>query len=248
MMRIIMSPNDRPFGHAEWDAVQQLLPPAFIAGARRFHRWRGAQGYLIARLLVRIALREAGTGASRLDDWRVTALGRPFLPGWFDFSIAHCDGIVVLATARPGRIGIDVEPLRRPFPMTVVSAVFDPIERWRVDTATAPEREAVRIWTVKEAVLKAMGRGLTAATMPVDDGRTNLTYDGTDWSIRTMTVGGDLRGHGPGDFVVTVASDGPVGTADGELQPLPIAWTDLLEQHGPVRHHREGSGVAELCP
>ena len=239
-MRISMSANDRPFGPVEWDAVQRLLPTRFIADAGRFRRWHDAQAHLIARLLVRRALH--GADPSRLDDWRVSPLGRPFLPGWFDFSISHCDGIVVVATALRGRIGVDVEPVRRPFPMAVVNAVFDPIERRRVDAAAEPVRKAVRIWTVKEAVLKAMGEGLSAATMPVDEGRTTLAYSGTDWTIRTMTVGNDVSG----DFVVTVASDAPEGIGDGEPHPRLIAWTDLLERQG-VARRQAGTTAAVHC-
>jgi phosphopantetheinyl transferase len=68
---------------------------------------------------------------------RYTALGKPYAPGFPEFSISHSGAWVVCALAGVGKIGIDVETV--------------PVDSRRAALAT---------WTAKEATLKAAGARL----------------------------------------------------------------------------------------
>lgn len=95
--------------------------------------------------------------------------GRPYLectPGNRPaiFSLSHSHDIISIAISSSGPLGIDVECLR---PGTdkdaIVRRFFKPVEREAWDRLPAGAREAafLRLWTRKEAVLKALGLGLT---------------------------------------------------------------------------------------
>lgn len=145
------------------------------AAAERFHSEGDRRQYRLAHVLVRRALSlETGVPEADLDIAR-SALGRPYLcppPGGFpcgaqhlDFNLSHTEGVSALAVTRHGRVGIDVERPSRiagPGPETVAAAFADEErqELRALGEGRARERAATRLWTPKEAHVKARGIGL----------------------------------------------------------------------------------------
>ncbi|MCX7899762.1 MAG: 4'-phosphopantetheinyl transferase superfamily protein [Methylocystis sp.] len=102
-------------------------------------------------------------------DWRFAAgaHGKPYLvdaPIDLRFSLSHTRGMVAVAIAKGAEIGVDVEGPRG------VSDAMKLAERYFTTPEVAllrdtPEGDArreifLRIWTLKEAVIKAVGEGL----------------------------------------------------------------------------------------
>lgn len=89
--------------------------------------------------------------------------GKPELRGSpLSFSVSHRDDRALLAVAAQGRLGVDLEA-RRPLPeLDGICAMLHPAERTLIAQASASEHEDLfyRIWTRKEAALKAVGTGL----------------------------------------------------------------------------------------
>jgi len=79
------------------------------------------------------------------------------------FSVSHSGSHGLLAFAREGRIGVDVEEraLRRDLD-ALIAAVLAPDERAVLASTTGHHRAArfYDFWTIKEALLKALGTGL----------------------------------------------------------------------------------------
>ena len=91
--------------------------------------------------------------------------GKPEAPGVF-FSLSHSGGCALLAMS-DGDVGADLERLR-PAPMRTAGRVFAPEE---LDWLAAGEDGDARfftLWTLKEALLKAAGRGLTQPLQEVN--------------------------------------------------------------------------------
>jgi 4'-phosphopantetheinyl transferase len=80
-----------------------------------------------------------------------------------NFNVAHTPGMVVLAVGRVARIGVDVEASdKKRVPLSVARRYFSEREVAALD-ALAPEarpQRFLRLWTLKEAYLKAVGAGL----------------------------------------------------------------------------------------
>ncbi|WP_156755326.1 4'-phosphopantetheinyl transferase family protein [Actinokineospora pegani] len=91
-----------------------------------------------------------------------------------DVSLAHTGGVVAAAVSVAGRVGVDVEPLGRDLGAAGDRA-FHP-EECRADP--------VRGWTVKEAVAKAVGRGLLLDLRTV---RADAPPPG--WRVRSEAIG-----------------------------------------------------------
>ncbi len=133
--------------------------------AREIDRMAGlTQGprrdFLASRWLIRQALAAAsGHQASQCQP----VDGRPELsawpPGWC-LSVSHSGGLAGCAVAAGTPLGLDIEPLtRRPHWQKVVNRWFSSQEQaWLI-----PDDDAeafLTVWTLKEAWLKATGRGI----------------------------------------------------------------------------------------
>ena len=98
----------------------------------------------------------------------IDSMGKPMLAApWQDlhFNLSHCDGLAVVALSRDAPVGIDIECETRAASLVECETTFcHPAE-----ISSLPPKEADRaialldIWTAKEALLKAVGTGLTTA-------------------------------------------------------------------------------------
>jgi 4'-phosphopantetheinyl transferase len=136
------------------------------AGSFRFDHDRTdfiAAHALLRRMLASHLLRPA-------PQWRfcVGEFGKPRIAEQFrlpdvDVSLAHTRGLVAAALVTHGTIGVDVEkidPAKADF--AVAHNYFAPAEIEILGTTVASERATCffRLWTLKEAYLKAIGTGL----------------------------------------------------------------------------------------
>jgi len=80
------------------------------------------------------------------------------------FNITHCTGLVACAVSHHTPIGIDAEPLTRGDQvLEVMKRVFTPSECARLNAhpPAQKQRAAIELWTLKEAVMKECGKGMT---------------------------------------------------------------------------------------
>src|ERR1700730_16917367 len=148
---------------------RELLSESERVRWRRFVARDAQLQYIVSRALIRTTLsRYFEVPAS---SWRFATdgYGRPHIdaPDEFrhlQFNISHATGLVACALARVREIGIDVENIRRDLAFDdLARAVFSPIEASHF-LQSAPElrREVFfSYWTLKEAYIKARGRGLS---------------------------------------------------------------------------------------
>ncbi len=135
-------------------------------GSFRFPEDRDA--FLIGRSLIRGLLSRLLGVRSAEVPVTVGPHGRPGLspgahPGGLSFNVSHTRGVLGFAVAR-SVVGLDVERFRRdPDPLAIGRQVFSP-EELAVLAALPPDAQRLRfrrLWTLKEAYLKARGTGLT---------------------------------------------------------------------------------------
>ncbi|HUB89908.1 MAG TPA: 4'-phosphopantetheinyl transferase superfamily protein [Dyella sp.] len=129
--------------------------------------------------------------------------GRPELAEPLDrslqFNWSHSGDTALIAVARGCAPGIDIEQLRaRPRAMQLAGRFFHPEEvaALKALDASAQQQAFLRLWTSKEAVLKAMGRGIAFGldrlrlTVPPAPSRL-LWLDGDDaslWQVHALAA------------------------------------------------------------
>lgn len=137
------------------------LDPSERARYQRFSHALSAHVYLATRVVVRTVLSRALGVAPAALAFERDALGRPTLRDHaLSFSLANGPSFV-LCTLAPTPHGVDAEPLDRAEALLgMQSTIYSDDERAHLARCAEPRADAVLLWTLKEAYLKARGIGL----------------------------------------------------------------------------------------
>jgi 4'-phosphopantetheinyl transferase len=156
-----------------WDRWTTLIDEAERARAAGFVHDRDRHQFIAAHTLLRVLLqRFAGQPAGT---WRFVtgSHGKPSLHpdhglGQLAFNISHTRGAVACAMALGHTIGVDIEDVgRSERTLEIAETYFAPAELALLRAAPAAAQPAlfIRLWTLKEAYIKAHGDGLS---LPLD--------------------------------------------------------------------------------
>lgn len=158
------------------DATQLAwLSPRERARGDRFHFEHHRRRFLAAHCALRDTLsRHTGLPPSSLQ-FIENPFGKPLLAGLPDcqFNLSHSDDLALVAISDTGPVGVDIEMLR---PMrdalSLAEANFSASEYSEFLAVEARARDEVflRVWTRKEACLKAIGIGLSQQPSSIDVG------------------------------------------------------------------------------
>jgi 4'-phosphopantetheinyl transferase len=151
---------------APWASV---LDDAERDRARRFIQPRNRVEYRAAHVLARQALAAATGHPPAAFRFEAGAHGKPTAwigaaPAGIHFNLSHTTGAVALAVA-PFELGFDIELIDRTVDQGVADRYFCPPEIAWLNSLPPPERDEgfIRLWTLKEAFIKATGSGLSQA-------------------------------------------------------------------------------------
>lgn len=217
---------------APWRA---LLDATEQARADRFVFARHRVQYIAAHALVRTALSSIMPHAPP-SDWRLVAgnNGKPIAylgetPAPLSFNLSHTDGLVGVAavTSADHALGFDLEALDRKVTLDIADRYFRPEEiAWLRSLPEHSRSEGfLRLWTLKEAFIKATGAGLSqdlaAFWFSVEPPRIHFTpalpERDEDWHFEQQVI--------TGRFVASVGLHAP-GT------PIAATWTEVTPDQG----------------
>ena len=202
--------------HAVHTSLVATLSPTERARAARYHDAEAARRFSVARgWLRRVLAGELGTAPAAVPISHGS--GKPRLSGLAGpcFNLSHAGELAVVAVA-DREVGVDIEPtdvgagLLHAVPLACtpseVAALDRLLPRLRVEAF-------LRLWTAKEAYLKARGVGLTVAPdaveidklpgpwsvralQPADGYVGAVAAEGTDWTVelRSATEGASMVG------------------------------------------------------
>lgn len=148
------------------------------------HRFRWSVG----RGLLREALGRAAGCPAREVVFGYGGHGKPTLANdpSLRFNLSHSGGLALLALSRSGEVGVDVELPRARRTDDLARRYFAPGEQQRLFSIVDPAVRAdafFRLWTCKEAFLKATGEGLSRSLRSYE-----IEADGLDGSAAPWTV------------------------------------------------------------
>lgn len=189
-----------------WDVLERTVAREELDRAARFVHDIDARRHILGRGIVRLLLGPLlGIDAGAIC-FTTSGLGKPLLEDGPSFSISHSGDYVLVALAAEGRLGADVEairPLRNLPSLARTSFGADEYEH----VMGLPEAERLlpffRTWTRKEAILKALGCGLSglsniSVSAEPDVENALLRLDDPDerideWTIRPLAIGPDAE-------------------------------------------------------
>jgi len=201
------------------------LSPDEYLRARRMGHQEVRNQFIVGRTVLRELLAERLSVAPRDVEVALDKQGRPYLEGHESraFSISHSGPYIAIALGWGyGTIGVDIERFRADLPARRLARRFFEPEAAAavVDSPNEAEIEIfLRYWTVKEAVLKALGTGLRTPLRQVEieadlewtEGRCSLaSCSSQNWTF--------FQWRREGTWVLSLALEGKVLAPRPELQ------------------------------
>lgn len=181
-----------------------LLNAAEITRANRFkfaiHRHRFITARATLRAILSLYLKRSPTTIEILQSKN----GKPYLKdSALQFNLSHSHDLAIYVISNQIQIGIDIEKIRAPYSKQVAERFLSSEELKHFLQLTAPQQlnEFYRIWTGKEALIKAQGKtlsfSLAAITLPFSGGLNKITfsnnYDKTVWYLENLKLFPDYQ-------------------------------------------------------
>lgn len=151
-------------------ALRRLLNPRELERADRFRVPNAARRFIAARAVLRTLLGQVTATDPARVEFSYGERGKPSVSGAPHFNASDSGDTVVVAMASK-EIGVDVEGLRfLPNPDRLARRICTTDELEQLDALTEEETGAalLRLWTYKEAALKAVGLGLPGGVRNVE--------------------------------------------------------------------------------
>ncbi len=157
-----------PFTGPEAMRLRDCLDAAERARCDRFRFERDRNLFLLGRALLRHCLGAMTGMAAGEIEFEYNAFGKPALAGapgvWFNLS--HSEGALAIALSRSGRVGVDLEratPGRAALDAAPMCFTSGEMQALKARPIARRHELFFRLWTLKEAYLKARGEGLSVA-------------------------------------------------------------------------------------
>ena len=155
---------------ADLRRCRKILSPLEIDSCAAFHREEDRRRALVSRALLRETLSRYAPVRPEAWEFAFGPHGKPAIAApaglRLRFNLSHARGLVACAVTLDDEIGVDLEDTARELdPLELAQRVFSP-EEIAALRALAPEARRQRffkIWTLKEAYLKARGMGFALA-------------------------------------------------------------------------------------
>lgn len=219
------------------DEYRSCLPPDEVAQEQRFAFEELRVQHLVSRVLVRSVLSHYTGDDLRTWTFARNTYGKPAivapvkLP--IEFNLSHTRGLVCCVVAMGSPVGVDAEELVEfPDHFELAKSFFAPAEVALLNrhSGTEKSRLFMRIWTLKEALVKALGRGLS---LPLDEFAISLSPDRPPvvsfadvhelqpdhWQFAEVQLAGSYQ------IALAVAAPSPLPLAIRVRQMLPRRWS-----------------------
>lgn len=148
-----------------YEVINQLskkyLTPSELARSQRYRQDDDRNKFIICRSILKYTIaKETGMGLSQIN-FKETVDRKPYLPdNQLYFNIAHSGNYALIAIGVQD-LGVDVELVNNSFYFDdIVPTVFNSTEIDQINTSDNKSYTFFQFWTRKEAVVKAIGKGI----------------------------------------------------------------------------------------
>jgi 4'-phosphopantetheinyl transferase len=151
-------------GDGKISAAASLLSAEETARANRLVDETARRRFILSRAALRSVVARYLDQPPQTLAFRLGSHGKPHLASsTLRFNVSHAADLALIGVTSGSEVGVDVECMDARRPVQAIAArFFSPTERADLDRKSGPEHAATffRIWSRKEAVIKALGEGL----------------------------------------------------------------------------------------
>ena len=145
--------------HFDWETALPLLSDQRREQCLKFKHEQGRKTCAAAYLLLCEGLRKE-YGIEQPPVFEYGEHGKPFIVGHPEicFNMSHCrEAAICVLSERP--VGVDIESIHR-YSESLARYTMSDAEMAQIEQAERADVEFIRLWTLKEAVLKRSGEGI----------------------------------------------------------------------------------------
>ena len=186
--------NDQEWSCHVFEEMIDELPHEFHKKARRFRFWNDRQAFVLGKLLIKKILNDYTHLG--LKDIQYTEYGKPFVLDEISFNISHSGKYVIcLFSLTKNLLGIDIEKKDPRIKISDFEEVLIPKENYQLINSDNTIESFFDLWTIKEAGMKADGRGLNIPLREIRIDTQYIEIEKTKWYYRSLFIDKDYKCH-----------------------------------------------------
>ncbi len=182
-------------------SLSQLLSAGEHQRAQRYHKEKDSRRFIYTRSLLKVI---CGNYINQYPDqiqFTVGATKKPELSGntGWHINVSHSGNWILLSIGRVS-IGVDIEQINPQFSFhDILATSFSSHERAYINADAENQRRFYQLWTRKEALMKATGKGMDNdfSQVPSLDGLhvvdSSLIGGTGNWMVRSFAVAADCH-------------------------------------------------------
>lgn len=193
MITILYVKLDKLWKVNELDRYLSLLPFVLRQKISLYKDKKEQQIRILGKLMLLQLLNDSGaTKDYGLIDIAYDKYNKPFFKENFHFSIAHSEDFVVCAASKQTQLGIDAEKIK-PINVQLLKDIFSPEEWLTLDQKDYDLNYFYFLWTRKEAVLKAIGKGVVEEMEKIEVLKDIILYKSQQYTIYDLPIHNDYK-------------------------------------------------------
>ena len=185
MIKVYFTKNDREWSPEKLDMMLMLMPESLHHRILAYKGWQNRQSRILSKWLL-LRLIDHFKLVQTLSDIKYTEFNKPYFSS-FNFSTAHSSDLVICAGCLDSEIGLDIEQIK-PIHLEDYQEQLTKNEWAFIQNSGDPEYTFYQIWTKKEALLKAIGRGIDIDFASLDVCGETIHYDGKSYFFYPLSI------------------------------------------------------------
>jgi len=183
-----------PYPEINYEKLIDGIPAFMQEKALKYRFEEDKLRSVVGKILLKNLLIEEGYQADILNHIEIDKYQRPFLNNKIDFNISHSGDYVVCAISKNNRIGIDIEKI---VPLNILDFEYvltkDELRQLLSDPDALNQFYA--IWTKKEAVMKANGKGLEIEFTGVLLNDDTAICENIEWKLVQLDINNNYKSY-----------------------------------------------------
>jgi 4'-phosphopantetheinyl transferase len=178
-----------------FELLHQDFPETIKKRITSFRCWKDSHAALFGKVLLNHAISELGLVELSLSNMLIDKFHRPYFNYPFNFNISHSGEFVICAASLEESLGVDIEYKDQNVSIDDFADIFNQRQWDEIQQSVNPVEPFFNYWTLKEAVIKADGRGLGVALKEIDIQNGKSEVNGKTWYLQNLNFGNLHAAH-----------------------------------------------------
>lgn len=183
-----------PFAEEKWSFYFQQMPEDIQERIRRYRKGENKYQLMIGRLLLQHGMNVLGFKKFLLKDLYYDEFNCPLWRDEINFNISHSGNVVACAFSKDQKIGLDVERIRV-IDLADFDYILNEVDHQSIQQAVDKSQAFFKIWTIKEAITKAIGKGLAIDVQQIYIFDKYAIFEKQKWYYHAIQLGEGYAAH-----------------------------------------------------